>query len=144
MSAIRYDLDAAAGIREATQDAIEYGKTTFEKRRCFSYEVGVLQSKFERMAARATLASQPDQIATRIADSMDIDAEMAARLIESIGAALRRKYGDHMPDVGVYLGDACQALNEFSEPPIDDRDLYGEMNLDAKHCAADLSIRRAA
>ena len=72
MSAIRYDLDAEAAIRQAVTDRLKFGAGV-------PYQLGAVEAQFQLLAARATLESQPAQIAARIESRMDLDAEMAAR-----------------------------------------------------------------
>ena len=76
---------------------------------------------------------------------MTFDLCQASQLVDAIIAGVRRQHGE-VPEAFISLGDGAQALYEAFEvahsDPIDDRDLYEEQALDAKHRAEDM--RRAA
>lgn len=107
MSAILYTTRAERQIAEAEAKSKELGG--------YPYEAGMLRGALRNLAAEAQLASQPDQIARRISNSVDLTPEEAADLIDAITASLRRTCPDVGDDVLGALRYASEAVAELSE-----------------------------
>lgn len=90
MSQIDYRAKAQAAITQAALKAAEVHPQDDVARLAFC--VGILQAELLDLASRATVESQPQCTANRIAKAMTLNPDQAADIVDAVSASLKCSY----------------------------------------------------